>query len=833
LRMTGKKRLALFFSVVLAGLVMCPSLAQDSPVFSNFYRNPFLFNPAYAGFIDQQSVSINHRRQWLGIEGAPVSTIVSFHGPVNQKISVGANLINDTRGPLSTNTALLTFGYGLLFSSAEPGHRLNFGLSLGGGTNSIDFNDFSDALLVDPVVLGALDNTSFLDGAFGMHYQNGVFNLGVSLPSIFERQIAGQEGGFSQPVFQPSERYIVNASAAIIVADGWEVEPHALLRGYAEAPMQVEVMAVVHYNSMVRLGGSFRSGYGPVVVLGASLPAGLDFNYAYEPASNQVNNPVQGTHEIGLAYRWGDQKRSRKENSFIASRKKRSATSSLQERRAAIAAARREAQTTQKPAGSSGTNTRTAATPTRTKPLSVEERLLAEQRQREKAANANRTDTVRITETVRDTVVVVKEIIRERNTVVQTPTQTPAGQATKPAAAPRTVYDTVRVRQTVRDTVTVYRYKDGTPAPKGQNSIQQAGRNNEPVVIGQNYKPTNTGQPGRQGGTPQTGGTSGNTTNNEPVVIGQGYKPTSTGQPGKQNPNTAQPAQGSKEYINIELDSAAHLLAQGKPQDSLVVVPNQSGKAALQAGNQSNSTTGNPPNTANKTGTANTGPVVIGQDYKGQQSTPAKAGSAAIPVIGQTDSTKTTSKSGDEPLLIIAPPAPSESENAANKPPTRKHSPRLSLGSELNSGDGSANNLDAQSFAPLEDDENLAAQKGIEAELDKVKYDDLVLPVGTEYAGEYEAVEHAWQNAANRMELVPGYYVVAASFMAFKEAEVFALNLQKSYPSVKVGYQSNLRKYVVFVDRTSNPADALRLRNNVGRVSDQGDAAVLLVKPVK
>ncbi|GAC1588314.1 MAG: hypothetical protein NVS3B19_07820 [Ginsengibacter sp.] len=56
--------------------------AQQKPQYSQYILNPFLLNPAFAGLDNLVDIKMSHRHQWVGIDGAPVTTYLTVNGPV-------------------------------------------------------------------------------------------------------------------------------------------------------------------------------------------------------------------------------------------------------------------------------------------------------------------------------------------------------------------------------------------------------------------------------------------------------------------------------------------------------------------------------------------------------------------------------------------------------------------------------------------------------------------------------------------------------------------------------------------------------------------------------
>ena len=171
------------FHIILFLLGFQTVLAQELPLNSQIFMNPYYYNPAYAGFEDRPAFYVYRRQQWTGIEGAPVTTGFNFHTIFNEKINFGVHIMSDKRSILNTTRALITFGYRASF---DDYHYISFGLSGGVGFNSIDLDAIDPN---DPAIIDALDNNLFLDGNAGFNYYNKGFNLGLSLPKIFKSKI--------------------------------------------------------------------------------------------------------------------------------------------------------------------------------------------------------------------------------------------------------------------------------------------------------------------------------------------------------------------------------------------------------------------------------------------------------------------------------------------------------------------------------------------------------------------------------------------------------------------------------------------------------------------
>ncbi|MGB1217132.1 MAG: PorP/SprF family type IX secretion system membrane protein, partial [Saprospiraceae bacterium] len=99
--------LNLFFTLVTLSLS-----AQQVPQYSLIQFNRAAANPAVAGASGYLEAAGVFRKQWLGLEGSPMSQNVNIHAPLYFLSSgVGLNVSNDFIGAERTTSANLQYSY--------------------------------------------------------------------------------------------------------------------------------------------------------------------------------------------------------------------------------------------------------------------------------------------------------------------------------------------------------------------------------------------------------------------------------------------------------------------------------------------------------------------------------------------------------------------------------------------------------------------------------------------------------------------------------------------------------------------------------------------------
>ncbi|WP_339816275.1 PorP/SprF family type IX secretion system membrane protein [uncultured Imperialibacter sp.] len=294
------------------------SEAQQVPVYSQFFMNPYLYNPAFAGIEGHTVVFFMHRQQWVGIEGAPQYSHVVFHTPLKNRLAIGGEISTDRQGPLTDNSFRVTGGYLL---PLDRKHYLRFGLSLGAGNNGVDLDAIGNS--ADPALVNLLDNNFYMRSDFGVTYHFGKFNAGFSLPSLISHDVLSQKT-LSPVRVTPVDNILFKANyRQSLFDDALAWEPHILYKYSGVGNSQYEVTNIFHIKHLVWVGASYRQDAGFVGLAGIKIAERLAVGYAYDLPSSDLATFSTGSHEIHLGLHLGTRKEHAEHvSSFIKSHSK-------------------------------------------------------------------------------------------------------------------------------------------------------------------------------------------------------------------------------------------------------------------------------------------------------------------------------------------------------------------------------------------------------------------------------------------------------------------------------------------------------------------------------
>ncbi len=286
-------------AMVVFTLVKTDSVAQQLPLFSQYYYNPFMYNPAFTGTDEMTNTYLIHRSQWKDIPGAPVTYALTIDGNVKEKeIGLGLSLFNDQTSLFSRTGLYGSYSYHLPFSDE---HNVYVGLSGGIIDNKIDFNNANVTDVNDPLLYSTNRRKITSDATFGVAYFWKELKVGFSVPQLLGTKINYDENNTN--VYMRLRRHFIgSASYSWAINDEFTLVPCIMTRAAKNSPFQFDINANVIWKNMIRGGLSYRFGYAAGMNVGIKLSNNLSAGYAFEYVISPVGPVSGGGHEIMLGY---------------------------------------------------------------------------------------------------------------------------------------------------------------------------------------------------------------------------------------------------------------------------------------------------------------------------------------------------------------------------------------------------------------------------------------------------------------------------------------------------------------------------------------------------
>jgi type IX secretion system PorP/SprF family membrane protein len=275
------------------------SWAQQYPVFTQYYFNELVINPAYAGAHVKLSATAIYRNQWVNFPGAPRTFSFSAHSSfMKNKIGIGLLVNHDEIGSYGNDHVYASYAYKIHFQQATLSMGLQAGFNfLGADFSRLNLRD------VDPSFIAV--NTAKPNFGAGLFFNKKNFFAGISVPFILNNKL--DEGGFEGALAQVIEkRYYLIRSGIILPLDragNVKVNPSILIRSQEGQPLSVDINNGFIFYDVLSAGVSWRSGDAFITFIDLKLSDRFHFAYSYDWTTSSISQFSNGSHEFMLNYR--------------------------------------------------------------------------------------------------------------------------------------------------------------------------------------------------------------------------------------------------------------------------------------------------------------------------------------------------------------------------------------------------------------------------------------------------------------------------------------------------------------------------------------------------
>ncbi len=287
----------IFCGLLAAGL---SAWAQQYPVFTQYYFNELVINPAYAGNHVQLSATAMYRNQWVNFPGAPKTFSVSAHTSIIKgKIGVGMLVNHDEIGSYSNNNVYGYYSYMLRF----PQSTLSMGVSAGFNMLGADFSKL-DLQNPEDLSFAAFFNELKPNFGVGILYNKKNFFLGVSVPFLLNNAVVTSIESFLTEIREA--RYYFIRGGIVLPLDATErvkINPSFLVRAQENQPLSFDFNLGFIIHDVLSVGASYRNVDALMTFIDLKLSEKLHFGYSYDWTQSEINQFSNGSHEFMLNYR--------------------------------------------------------------------------------------------------------------------------------------------------------------------------------------------------------------------------------------------------------------------------------------------------------------------------------------------------------------------------------------------------------------------------------------------------------------------------------------------------------------------------------------------------
>ena len=281
-------------------LIVSCAIAQQRQVMSTYMFNGLAINPAYAGSLNILSAAFIHRKQWINVDGAPRSNILSVHSSFyGNQIGLGLQVSEDVIGVHKETAAYLSGAYKIKTGVGI----LAMGLSGGFDNRRSNFEELN-LLREDDELLSGTPTRFTPNFGTGIYFANPRMYAGISVPYILENslyEVQAEDGTTTEG--KESRYYYATGGVVFDLNQNVKFSPSALFRYQEQSRVGWDLNATIIFDGIAYAGVSYRSGDAIVFLTQLILNENFRIGYAYDATVNALAHHSRGTHEIMLNYR--------------------------------------------------------------------------------------------------------------------------------------------------------------------------------------------------------------------------------------------------------------------------------------------------------------------------------------------------------------------------------------------------------------------------------------------------------------------------------------------------------------------------------------------------
>lgn len=262
--------------------------------------DPIVYNPAVAGSNSYPEIKLHHRSQWLGFEGAPMTSLFTYHNEAGGKLGIGGYILNDMYGAYRKSALNVSLAYHLPLN----GFYWSFGL----GANAMQL-----ALDGKKATIHELDDNSFAtglsdkmfepDASFGTYIYNRNFFIGISVLQLMGMKAKMDFNNNLGAIIPLTQHYYISGGYTFVTSKKTEIEPSILISNAVSSPVQIDFNLKMEFKNKITTGLSYRHGDAAVLMLGYRISRYF-IGYSYDITISKFRKTNSGSHEIVFAFNW-------------------------------------------------------------------------------------------------------------------------------------------------------------------------------------------------------------------------------------------------------------------------------------------------------------------------------------------------------------------------------------------------------------------------------------------------------------------------------------------------------------------------------------------------
>lgn len=294
--MKNLRYILLLLSLIVGKMVF----SQQFPMFSQYYKNLYIINPAVAGSdADNAPVRLGVHKQWLGIKDSPSTQYFSMHKKLtNPHLGVGGMIFHDKIGPVQTIGVSFTYAYHL-----ELNRDLNLGFGLTGILMQYRLNlEEDDFKSFEPTLANNRFRQIIPDANLGVLLYHEDYWVGLSATQLFQTDIKSTST-YKEQSNQLVRHYFFTAGYDIKFqySKNFELVPSVLIKMTEVTPIQFDLNTKLVFYEDFWVGASYRHNDSFVAMLGIRFD-NYYFGYSHDFTFSDISRVTTGSDELTFGW---------------------------------------------------------------------------------------------------------------------------------------------------------------------------------------------------------------------------------------------------------------------------------------------------------------------------------------------------------------------------------------------------------------------------------------------------------------------------------------------------------------------------------------------------
>ncbi len=304
------------------------TMAQQRPQYTQYVFNNYLLNPALSGIENYTNIMAGYRSQWTGLQGAPVTSYITFSAPLGDQFingdasafpaaggenpasrlytqyyqaaephhGIGFTIVTDKAGPITQTDINATYAYHLGISAT---FNLALGVAAGVSRTALNTSEITTEY-VDPAIYNGKGGQWSPDLGAGIWGYSSSFYFGVSAQQILPQNLYYST---TNSLYQNKSvpHFFFTAGYKIFMSDDLTFMPSVMVKEINPIPVTYDITGKISFRDVFWLGGSYRHDDSVSILAGFNLSSLINVGYSYDITTSALNTVSNGTHEIVLS----------------------------------------------------------------------------------------------------------------------------------------------------------------------------------------------------------------------------------------------------------------------------------------------------------------------------------------------------------------------------------------------------------------------------------------------------------------------------------------------------------------------------------------------------